>query len=283
MPNPARPAGAARPEDSGPAALRRLMTDLGRAFGGALIFGLPMLMTMEMWELGIYMDRWRLLLLLASSFPVLMFLSHYFGFERSWGWREDLRDVSIAYGVGLVAGAGILLLLGILGPGMSPSEIIGKLVLQAISGALGALLARSQFGQHDGDAAPGYGKELGVMAAGALFLSLNVAPTEEMVVIAYRMTAWHSLMLMATSILIMHGFVYAVEFKGSSAVPEGTPWWALLLRFTMTGYVLALAIALYALWLFSRLDGLSLGQVLGATIVLGFPAALGAAAARLIL
>ena len=259
------------------------MIDLGRAFGGALIFGLPMLMTMEMWELGIYMDRWRLLLLLVSSFPVLMFLSHYFGFERSWGWREDLRDVSIAYGVGFLAGAGILLLLGILGPGMSPSEIIGKLVLQAISGALGALLARSQFGQHDGDGAPGYGNELGVMAAGALFLSLNVAPTEEMMVIAYRMTAWHSLMLMATSILIMHGFVYAVEFKGSSAVPEGTPWWALLLRFTMTGYVLALAIALYALWLFSRLDGLSFGQILGATIVLGFPAALGAAAARLIL
>lgn len=284
MPRPARPpAGADAPEDPDSASLRRLMIDLGRAFGGALIFGLPMLMTMEMWELGIYMDRWRLLLLLVSSFPVLMFLSHYFGFERSWGWREDLRDVSIAYGVGFLAGAGILLLLGILGPGMSPSEIIGKLVLQAISGALGALLARSQFGQHDGDGAPGYGNELGVMAAGALFLSLNVAPTEEMMVIAYRMTAWHSLMLMATSILIMHGFVYAVEFKGSSAVPEGTPWWALLLRFTMTGYVLALAIALYALWLFSRLDGLSFGQILGATIVLGFPAALGAAAARLIL
>src|SRR5690606_1259464 len=134
------------------------------------------------------------------------FLSHYFGFERSWGWREALRDVSIAYGVGFLAGAGILLLLGILGPGMSPSEIIGKLVLPAISGALGALLARRQFGQRDGDGAPGYGNELGVMAAGALFLSLNVAPTEEMVGIAYRMTAWHSLMLMATSILILHGF-----------------------------------------------------------------------------
>lgn len=265
--------------------LRPLAVDLGRAFGGALIFSLPMIMTMEMWELGFYMDRWRLLLLLLVSFPVLMFLSHYSGFERTWGWRDDLRDVGIAYGVGLAASAVIMLLLAILGAGMSLSELIGKLILQAIPAALGALLARSQLGQDDDedDADEGYGGELGVMAVGALFLSLNVAPTEEMILIAYRMSAWHSLLLLLVSILIMHGFVYAAEFKGSSDVPQGTPGWHLLLRFTCVGYMLGLGIALYALWTFSRLDGLSFGQIVGATIVLGFPAAIGAAAARLIL
>jgi len=249
-----------------------LATDLGRAFGGALIFSLPMLMTMEMWELGFYMDRWRLLLLLLVSFPVLMFLSHYSGFERTWGWQDDLRDVAVSYGVGLAASAIIMLLLGIIAPGMSLSELIGNLVLQTIPAALGALLARSQFGQ-DRDDGPGkesYGDELGVMAIGALFLSLNVAPTEEMILIAYRMSAWHSLALMGVSILIMHGFVYAADFKGSTAIPQGTAWWPLLLRFTLVGYILGLTIALYALWSFSRLDGLSFSQIVGAIIVLGF-------------
>ncbi len=56
--------------------------------------------------------------------------------------------------------------------------------------------------------------ELFLMAVGALFLSLNVAPTEEMIVIAYKMTHWHALVLMMLSIALMHGFVYAVSFEG---------------------------------------------------------------------
>ena len=39
----------------------------------------------------------------------------------------------------------------------------------------------------------GYGGQLFLMAAGALFLSFNVAPTEEMVLIAYMMSTWHLL------------------------------------------------------------------------------------------
>ncbi|WIY52010.1 TIGR02587 family membrane protein [Devosia sp. YIM 151766] len=265
--------------------LRPLAVDLGRAFGGALIFSLPMIMTMEMWELGFTMNRWRLLLLLLASVPVLMFLSHYSGFERTEGWQDDLRDVGVAYGVGILASGAIMLLLAITGPGMSLSELVGKLVLQAVPAALGALLARSQLGQDRDEDGPeeGYRGELGVMAVGALFLSLNIAPTDETMVIAYRMTPWHSLLLVVVSILVMHGFVYAVEFKGSGALPQGTPIWQPLLRFTLVGYVMGLAIALYALWTFSRLDGMSLHQIVAAIIVLGFPAAIGAAAARLIL
>ena len=40
---------------------RAYLRDLGRAFGGALVFSIPLLMTMEMWEQGVAMDRGRLL------------------------------------------------------------------------------------------------------------------------------------------------------------------------------------------------------------------------------
>ena len=41
--------------------------DLLRAFGGAIIFAFPLLMTMEMWQLGFSMGRWRLVLFLLMA------------------------------------------------------------------------------------------------------------------------------------------------------------------------------------------------------------------------
>jgi uncharacterized membrane protein len=41
---------------------RRFTIGLARAFGGAILFSFPMLMTMEMWWLGFYIDPFRLAL-----------------------------------------------------------------------------------------------------------------------------------------------------------------------------------------------------------------------------
>ena len=56
-----------------------------------------------------------------------------------------------------------------------------------------------------------------------------------------------------------------------------------LIRFTLPGYLIALLIALFSLWIFERLGGAALTPTLFGVIVLAFPAAVGAAAARLIL
>lgn len=58
---------------------------------------------------------------------------------------------------------------------------------------------------------------------------------------------------------------------------------SVFVRFTLVSYAIALLISLYALWTFGRLDGLGWPIILATATVLGFPAALGAAAARLIL
>lgn len=264
---------------------KKLRAGLGRALGGALIFSLPMLMTMEMWDLGIAMERWKALILLGASFPMLMFLSHYSGFEPTWDWREDLRDVAIAYGAGLVTGVTVMSLVGIIQFGMDASELVGKISLQAIPGALGALLGRSQFGQDAkaGERDETFGGEIGVMCVGAVFLALNVAPTEEMVLISYKMSDLHTVILMPVTLLVMHAFVYATEFAGGSTLSPDTPWWSAFLRFTVVGYALSLCVAGYLLWSFGHFDGLGLAQAAQVTTVLGLPAAIGAAAARLIL
>ena len=269
---------------AGPAFARAL----ARAFAGAIIFGLPLLMTMEMWALGFYMDPLRLALFLALMFPLLVVLAYYAGFEDSGSWKHLVLSACVAYAVAFVAAAAGLALLGVLQPGMSLEELVGKVSLQAIPASIGAMLARSQLGEREEQEEEErrrdtYWGELFLAAVGALFLAFNVAPTEEVVLIATMMTGWHALAVIGVSLAIMHAFVYAVEFRGQAAVHPGLSVWSEFLRLTVVAYALALLVCLYVLWSFGRTDGLVFGELLMQTVVLGFPAAIGAAAARLIL
>ncbi|RWX81740.1 TIGR02587 family membrane protein [Neorhizobium lilium] len=277
--------------------LRRFLLGLGRGAAGAMLFGIPMLMTMEFWALGFSMDRWRLLLMLLANIPMLILLADLIGFEHTTTWQQALRDATIAYGLGIAISGAILVMLGIIKADMSLSEILGKTAIQAIPASIGAMLGRSQLGGQDDDeekdgedggAVPDhlsthYVQELFLMAVGALFLNLNVAPTEEVILISYKMTPWHALAAILASIAIMHAFVYAVAFKGTHAIPEGIPWWHAFLRFTLPGYVIAMGISIYVLWTFGRLDDMAFTQMLMSAIVLSFPGSIGAASARLIL
>ncbi len=266
----------------------RFPVGLARATGGALIFSLPLMMTMEMWSLGFHMDRLRLALLLAALLPLLAGLSYYAGFEDTFNWREGLMDGFSALTVAFAASAGVLLLFNLIHPGMSAGEVIGKITLQAVPASFGAVLARAQLGAKSDDEEQteretGYWGELFHMLTGAIFFAFNVAPTEEIIVISYKMTHWHALALALASIGAMHAFVYAVEFRGQAVVPEGISLWNVFARFTLIGYAMALVVSAAMLWLFGRIDADAPAPALMAVIVLGFPAAIGAAAARLIL
>lgn len=267
----------------------RPIRDFGRAAGGALVFSLPMLMTMEMWWLGFYLEPWRLLVLIVTAIPLLIVLSRQVGFEETRRWRDDLLDTAIAIGVAALVCTLLLFLFGTIESGMPLREVAGKIVVQIVPASIGALLATSQFAAGDGEEEPPaekdetYGGEIFLMGVGALFLGFNVAPTEEMLLISFRMTEWHALGLVLLSIALMHGFVFAVGFAGGSDISPEEPWWSPLVRLTLPGYVVALAVSVYLLWIFGRFDELSAGSIVMATVVLTFPSAIGAAAARLIL
>ena len=262
---------------------------LARAAGGAIIFSLPLLMTMEMWFLGFYIDRPRLLLFLVSNLAMLVILSRFVGFEQTSDWRDDMLDALAAYGVAIIVSAIVLALFGILEPGMPRSEIVGKIAVQSVPASFGAMLARQQMsGEGKGDyqdeieRRAGYAGQLFLMMAGALFLAFNVAPTEEMILIGFKMTPWHAIALILLSILLLHAFVYTVGFAGQEEAPESHGFWRTFLTYSVAGYGIALIVSLYVLWTFGRTDGADLGQVASMTAVLGFPAAIGAAVARLV-
>lgn len=129
---------------------RRFLTGIGRGAAGALLFGLPMLMTMELWQLGFYMERYRLLVLVLVNLPLLVALAHRVGFEKTYTFSQACRDALIAYGLGILMSALILLLFGDIKPSMSPSEIVGKVAIQAVAASIGALLGRSQLADQSG-------------------------------------------------------------------------------------------------------------------------------------
>jgi putative integral membrane protein (TIGR02587 family) len=176
----------------------------------------------------------------------------------------------------------------VLGPDSSADEAVAKLAVQAVPASIGAMLARSQLGsqseQRDEERRrDSYGGGLFLAGVGALFLAFNVAPTDEVVLIAQMMTGWQAVALAIASLLMMHAFVYAVEFRGQRAIAPGISPWSEFLRLTVVAYALALLVSLFVLSTFGRADGVPLAELLVQTVVLGFPAALGAAAARLIL
>jgi putative integral membrane protein (TIGR02587 family) len=259
---------------------------LTRAAGGAILFSLPMLMTMEMWWLGMYMDRTRLVLFLAVFFPLLVALSYISGFEDTFRPIDDVVDALVAFAIASLGSTMVLFLVGALTPEMNADEIMGKIVLQAIPGSVGALLAQSQIGtekERRPERANKYLLELMTMAAGAVFLAFNIAPTEEVQIIAYRITPLQAIGLLLFSILVMDVFVYAASVEHQQKVPDQLPRSLGVLRYTVVGYAVAVVFSAFVLWSFGRFDGVWMGNAVQQSVVLALPASIGAAAARLIL
>jgi putative integral membrane protein (TIGR02587 family) len=259
--------------------------DIAHDFGGAILFSIPLLMTMEMWALGFYMDRYRLALFLLLASVMVMGLSYFEGGEETL--KIEVLDALTACSVGYIVATVMLLLLGIIKPGMSADELIGKIALHAIPCSIGAILASRQLGAEQTNKErkrqDQYGGKVFLMSVGAIFLAFQLAPTEEMVLIGHQITGWHAALLGILSLGIMQAFLYSIEVRGRQSSSSADSFWGVFLRLTVVGYALALFLSLYVLWTFGRLDGVALSEAMISILILGFPAALGASAARMIL
>lgn len=279
------------------------LVGLTRAFAGAIIFSFPLIMTMEMWSLGFTVDRYRLTLFMFLTIPLLVGLSYFIGFEETSCLTDDIVDAFVAYAVGFITSAVMLVLFNILDFTMSLDEIIGKISIQAGIAAIGAMLAQSQLGKNKNEEDENendektdeeieqnrrkdsnYFGEIFLMMVGALFLAMNPAPTEEIVLIGYKMSDWQLIFLAFFTMILMHAFVYKVEFRGQEKRrPENSSLVSVFFRYTVVGYAVVLLVGFYILWTFGQTDSLNLEDKLKITLVMAFPGALGAAASRLIL
>lgn len=246
-----------------------------------------MLMTMEMWWLGFYIDRTRFLIFVILGILLVALISFYEGIADTFGGKDDILDTLVSYFVGFSLSAVMLFLFGVIAPGMPVEEVVGKVGIQAIPASFGAVLGEAVLGS-SGERpketrATTYAGQMVLTVAGALFLAMSVSPTEEMLLIGIQMNLWQALALTLFTLLVTHIFIYAAN-RGQED-KTNAPFFdrGLMLRFTLVTYAVVLLASAYILWTFGTLDGLDVTNAIKATIVLSFPAALGASASKLIL
>ncbi len=253
----------------------------GRAMGGALLFSMPLLMTMELWRIAVAVDRWRLLALALATLLLTFGLARTFGATKQ---EPSLRAAAVDTGVAVLAGALVAsLVLGVLGvvdPIASWGAALSVVTIELLPASLGAAFARGQLGGSSADSSDsGYSHELFLIGAGAVVFASNVAPTEEVVLIAAFLGPGNAALLVLLALGLTHAFVYGVGFAGEE---DQSPRRAFL-AYTVPGYALALTLSAFLLWAFGRYDGSGLLPALVEAVVLALPASLGAAAARLVL
>lgn len=258
---------------------------VGRAIGGAVVFCLPLMMTMEMWWLSYYIPPFRLICLLALSLPLFYGVSRIIGFTGNSGVVDNIIDVLVAYAFGFIISAFCLLLFNTISFTTPVYLSLTAITLQAIPAALGALLARSALGsrKHNARNAKSISAQMIIMAVGALFLGLNVSPTEEIVLIARQMTHWHSFLLFLTTLFIMLMFSVGCSYIASEknkTIPQVIYAYA---RFCGSSFLVSLFVTLFLLWVFEQFQMMAPADLLAIVVVLLFPTGIGAAAAKIII
>lgn len=263
---------------------REIGKGLGRAFGGALLVALPVLMTVEMWRAGVMIPRSRLVLLVVLTMALVVGLSHHYGFLRgeSVGAVGVMFEGATAFVVGLGAAAVVLTVGSVAKPLVSWEDALSMITIESLPAAVGASFARTQLGEGTQKANQRnfYHQELLVMTAGAVVFVASIAPTEEVVRMAGKMSTVDGVVLAVFSLAVMHAFVYVLEFKGGYSSSEGLG--RVFLAYTVAGYVVALVVSAYLLWTLGRYSGTGLQGAVMEMVVLALPAGVGAAAARLV-
>ena len=273
---------------------RESLQEYGRGVAGGLLFSLPLLYTMEVWWTGFIVQPWVLVLYVLVTYILLL------GYNRYGGMHPDVRFADVAIdsveelGLGLLLSTLILFLIGQITPGMPLQEIIGKITVEAMTMAIGFSVGTAQLGvserntgrkarnERSGREHPHFGGQMVLAFCGAILFAANVAPTEEIVLIAIETSLWKLVGLAVLSMIVGALILYYSEFVDAHRRVRRDGVLTTIAGVTTT-YVIALSAAAMMLWFFQRFDGVSFVTAVAQIVVLGFAANLGATAGRLLI
>lgn len=285
----------------------------GRGLAGGLLFSIPLLYTMEVWWAGFIVEARELLLFLLITFALLLAYNYYGGFRQNTSWWDECVDAVQELGVGLLLSALILWLTGRITGEMSYEEITGMVIVEAMPVAIGVAVGKVQLGastrgsgakkghkpksgdrhtsghetkgtgpENARDKDKAMGGQFVLALLGATLIASNVAPTEEIVVMGLQTSAWKLILLALLSLAISGTILYYSNFHGSDSMPQPDGWLDVGASI-ISMYGAALLVSAFLLWFFHRFEDIPFYLMASQTVVLAFPAALGAAAGRLML
>ncbi|RKH63543.1 TIGR02587 family membrane protein [Corallococcus llansteffanensis] len=269
------------------------LREYGRGIAGGLLFSLPLLYTMEVWWAGFTSHPASVLGYLVGTYVLLLGYNRYGGFRRDVNWFDVFTDSLEELGLGLVVSVVVLVLIGRIGRGTSLQEAVGMVVVEAGTVAIGVSVGTAQLGGQHREEEPEEDKrrlesadhvpaQLVIAFCGAVLFAANVAPTEEIVVIAAETSPWHLLGLAVLSLLLGGLILFQSDFTKAHRFTRRR-----LRRDVLAGTVVTYALALISsalvLWFFGRFAGNGPGICVAQVVVLGLASTLGASAGRLLI
>jgi putative integral membrane protein (TIGR02587 family) len=253
--------------------------------GALLILGLSFAYTVETWWLAVEARPIRLIAFVVVGLALVVPITRSVGFrsddgpDRSPVWVESAEVVFQGFLMGFVT----LVLLGILEPGDPPGVIARTGLVHAVPLAFGAALANEFLsGEQEEIPEVAFPRSLGVFAMGAVFLSAPIAPTDEVAVLAARVGWLQVGAIQIATLLVTYLILFELEFRGQEARVTRFSLRRRLGQACML-YAVGLVTAAGMLVAVADAGSVPLATAVRRTIVLGFPAGIGASAARVVL
>ncbi|HYI13760.1 MAG TPA: TIGR02587 family membrane protein [Thermomicrobiales bacterium] len=271
--------------------------DFAHGAAGGFLFGIPLLYTMEFWFTGMKISMLHALVLLGLSLGISLVFVSTIGFREQEppGWGAIFAETLDAIGISIVVTITTLFMLGKVDITTPLDMALGRIALELLPVSLGVAIANhilprqeDRQGQEE-DRAAGKAvntnpttRELVASAGGALLLSLNIAPTDEVAILAAELSELQLVGLIVFSLLVSYVIVFQAGFRNQQSRRESPGALQHPLTETIVAYIIALLVCAATLWIVGSLDPTAaVGTIMSMTVVLAFPGALGAAAGRL--
>jgi putative integral membrane protein (TIGR02587 family) len=270
---------------------------------GGFLFGIPLLYTMEVWWIGSLAKPRMMMVAIALTFIVVFWLNQTEGFRKRRHTAQAydaVFDTVEAMAIGIVCSAFVLLLLREITPETALKEAVGKIIFESVPFSLGVALANHFLGdnrnantQQNGEAnkAPQQKNpdELQVTLAdisatliGATVIAFNIAPTDEIPMLAAAVSPFWLLSIIAASLLISYGIVFEAGFSDQQKRRQQQGIFQRPLGETIMSYLVSLLAGAFMLWFFQKLTFSDPWTMwLDHALLLGLPATIGGAAGRL--
>jgi putative integral membrane protein (TIGR02587 family) len=270
------------------------LKEYARGITGGLLFSLPLLYTMEVWWTGFSVQYMHLLIYLTVTFLLLMGYNKYAGMHEGATLKDILIDSVEEIGIGFVLALLALWMLGQINFSMGLQEIMGKTIVETMSVAIGVSVGTAQLGSQVAedeqnsrsslrDATEGSTLARSVLAfCGSILIAGNVAPTEEVPMIAFETTPFRLVAMVVITLLLGAVILFFSNFKGGRKLDANNIVVNIIAETALT-YVIAVISSTFMLWFFGRFEQVSFDAALCQVVVLSFPGMLGASAGRLLI
>lgn len=279
------------------------LNDVIRGVSGGFLFGIPLLYTMEVWWIGSSVSMLRVALAIVLTFGIVFILNRTSGFRKTEDVNalEAAMDTVEAMAIGIVCAGFILVLLQEITWETPLNEALGKLIYESMPFTLGVALAnqflsgKDEEGSNPRAAEPQTTKgkanqgmlnatlaDIGGTLIGALIIAFNIAPTDEIPMLAAAVHGLWLLPIMVASLVISYTIVFAAGFANQQKRQQQEGIFQRPASETIMSYLVSLLAAALMLVFFDKLNGEDPWSVwLSYSILLGLPATVGGAAGRL--